>query len=214
MNNEKIIQTIKKVLALSSNNPSSEEAQSAALKAQELLAKYHISMAEVESLDLDKVEEIEESVVDVPAKKWKYKLAILVAKNFRCIAYLHGKAKIVFFGHKTDSIIAAETFKYLFTLGDRLGNRAVKFAKAARTGTEGVYNSFVYGFCQGLQEALAEQCTALMIVVPEDVKESYEDKMKFCRTSHVNYKYANRTSAFEEGRQEGRRAMEKKRVEA
>ena len=44
MRTEKIIQTIKKVLELSRNNPSEEEAKAAALKAQELLAKLKISI--------------------------------------------------------------------------------------------------------------------------------------------------------------------------
>ena len=56
MQEEKIIQTIRKVLELSKNNPSEEEAKSAALKAQELLAKYHIDMKEVESIDIDTIE--------------------------------------------------------------------------------------------------------------------------------------------------------------
>lgn len=40
MDTEKIIAKIKKVLELSRNNPSEEEAKSAALKAQKLMAAY------------------------------------------------------------------------------------------------------------------------------------------------------------------------------
>ena len=83
-NEEKIIQTIRKILELSKNNPSEEEAKSAALKAQEMLAKYHIDMREVEAIDLDTVDSIEEVKVNLPAKKWNYKLATIIANNFRC----------------------------------------------------------------------------------------------------------------------------------
>lgn len=57
-NSEKIIAKIKKVLELSKNNPSEEEAKSAALKAQRLMAEYHISMSEVEAVeDIDSIVE-------------------------------------------------------------------------------------------------------------------------------------------------------------
>ena len=48
-NQEKIIDKIRKVLELSKNNPSEEEAQAAALKAQKLMAEYHISIKEIET---------------------------------------------------------------------------------------------------------------------------------------------------------------------
>jgi hypothetical protein len=96
-NEEKIIQTIRKILELSKNNPSEEEAKSAALKAQEMLAKYHIDMKEVESIDIDAVESIEEVRVTLQAKKWKYKLADIVADNFRCKHFYIGKGTLVFY---------------------------------------------------------------------------------------------------------------------
>lgn len=212
--NENIIAKIKKLLALASNNPSEEEAKSATLKAQELLAQHHIDMKQVENIDLDKVEEITASSVEVPAKKWKYQLAIIVAKNFRCAVHSHGSSFIVFFGHKTDTEVASETYKYLFRLGDKLANREVKFAKAARKPHKGLYNSYVLGFCKGLEEALAEQCTALMLVVPEDVKDAHRRAMMFCNTRHVNYRVNENSEAYEKGRVEGHRAMEQRRVTA
>jgi hypothetical protein len=48
MDEKKIISTIRKVLELSKNNPSANEAQAAALKAQKLMMKYHISVSQVE----------------------------------------------------------------------------------------------------------------------------------------------------------------------
>ena len=60
---EKIIEKVKKILELSKNNPSAEEAESAALKAQKLMAEYHISMAEIETMN--DVENISEKRVEV-----------------------------------------------------------------------------------------------------------------------------------------------------
>jgi hypothetical protein len=216
-NEEKIIQTIRKLLELSKNNPSEEEAKSAALKAQELLAKYHIDMKEVESIDVDAVESIEEVRVDIPAKKWKYRLATIVANNFRCKHFYIGKSTLVFYGHKTDADVAAEIFKYLFNVGNRLAGREVDRV-FGETGTSvNVYNSFVAGFCEGIQEVLGEQCVALMIVTPEDVKTSFEEMSKnfgtmSCGSLRVGGNEHCR-EAREKGRTEGRQAMRSRQIE-
>jgi hypothetical protein len=47
MENVKIIETIKKLFALAGNNPNEHEAQAAALKAQRMMAKYHINATQV-----------------------------------------------------------------------------------------------------------------------------------------------------------------------
>lgn len=74
---EKIIEKIRKCLALANNNPSEEEAKAAALMAQKLLAKYNISLVDVEQLEGKSEEIIEECVwfkdcVKGVARAWKY----------------------------------------------------------------------------------------------------------------------------------------------
>lgn len=217
MRTEKIIQTIKKVLELSKNNPSEEEAKAAALKAQELLAKYHIDMSEVEDIDIDKTEDIVEISVNVPSKKWKYKLAHIVADNFRCKHFYYGKGVVVFYGHKTDAEVAAETFKYLFDMGNRCAGRVVDKV-FAQTGTSaGVYNSFVVGFCDGVSEALGKQCTALMLVVPQDVTESFDEKTKDFKSMNCGAITTKANSscrdAYASGKEKGKEAVSSKQLE-
>lgn len=216
-NEEKIIQTIRKILELSKNNPSEEEAKSAALKAQELLARYHIDMKAVESIDIDEVESIEEVRVNIPAKKWKYKLARIVADNFRCKHFYIGKGILVFYGHKTDADVAAETFKYLFTVGNRLAGREVDRVFGETGTSANVYNSFVAGFCAGIEEALGEQCQALMIVTPEDVNTSFAEMSKNFGTMRGGAMRiglnAHCREAYESGKTEGRHAIRSKQIE-
>ena len=216
-NEEKIIQTIRKLLELSKNNPSEEEAKSAALKAQELLAKYHIDMKEVESIDIDAVESIDEVRVDLPAKRWKYRLAKIVADNFRCKHFYIGRGTLVFYGHKTDAYVAAETFKYLFNVGNRLAGREVDTV-FAKTGTSArVYNSFVAGFCAGIESALGEQCKALMIITPEDVKTSFAEMSKDWKSMNGGALRIGGDSycrdAYENGKTEGRHAVRSRQIE-
>lgn len=213
----KVILTIKKVLELSKNNPSEAEAKAAALKAQELLAKYHIDMKEVEDVDVDKVENIEEVTVDVPAKKWKYRLATIVAENFRCKHFYYGKGTVVFYGHETDANVAAETFKYLFDMGNRGAGREVDRVFGLTGTSRGVYNSYVSGFCEGVKSALDEQCTALMLVIPTDVVESYDERASKMRT--LNLRGVSRgydsecANAYNKGRVDGHSVAGKKKLQ-
>ena len=213
MKTEKIIQTIKKVLELSKNNPSEDEAKAAALKAQELLAKYHIDMAEIQGIDTDTVDEICEVRVDVPSKKWKYVLADIVSDNFRCKHFYYGKKILVFYGHNTDANVAAETFKYLFHVGNIHAGRMVdKVFKDTGT-SAGVYNSFVSGFCKGVKEALTKQCKELMVIVPQDVKDSFAERTKSCKTTTASGLTINNLEAFNEGVTVGHDAIQRRRIE-
>ena len=116
--NEKIIEKIKKVLELSKNNPSIEEAKSAAIKAQRLMAEYHISMSEIEAIE--GTENIVEERIDVgTGNKWKYTLSSIIAKNFRCKYFYYGKSSVVFYGYEEDAKITAMTFKLLFEVGNK-----------------------------------------------------------------------------------------------
>lgn len=223
--NEKIIEKIKKCLELANNNPSAEEAKSAALMAQKLLAKYNISMEDVKGVG--PVEEIEESPIwfkDLVtwgvARGWKYQLAEIVASNFRCKHFFYGKAAVVFYGHKTDVQVAKQIYTFLFQNGDKLANKLVykmiRDAKKAgiKSNTSGVYNSFVKGYMAGLKEALGKQCTALMIVVPEDVKDAYVERAKRFKSMNVgmrNNGFSN--GAYSEGVKAGKSAMTSRAIE-
>lgn len=212
MDRENILNKVKKLFALAGNNSSEEEARQATLKAQELMVKHNIDMAEVDDVDLDKSEEITEVGVDVGPKKWKYTLAHIVADNFRCRFFMRGKEHFIFYGHETDARISAETFKFLFNMGNKLGNKLAREARAKYGYADNVYNSCVMGFCAGLKEVLGEQSVALMVVMPEDVKDAYEERTKGFRVCRTNAPRAYNGAAFETGRAEGRSAMGRKRI--
>lgn len=224
MKEEKIIEKIRKCLALAQNNPSEEEAKAAALQAQKLLAKYGISAADVQATK--EIEEIEESViwfkdcVKNPSRAWKINLASIVANNFRCRHFFYGKGAVVFYGHKTDAEAAAEVFKFLFSMGDRLADREThrvfrEYQKQGRRAVvSGVYNSWVSGFMVGLRDSLAQQCTALALVVPQDVKDAYIERSKnfgYMKSGMRQNKFDR--EAYEKGKQVGREAMGQRSLE-
>ena len=174
---EKMLKKVKKLLSLAGNNPSQEEATAASLKAQELIAKYNLDLTDIEKETLEIGESEYRTGVD---KSWKYGLASVVAKNFRCMVYWLDRRVAVFYGYKQDCAVASEVFGYLFKTGERGARRECK-KHYDMYGTErGVYFSYTRGFTAGLQSALEKQSTALMVIVPQEVKDEYgkmsEDK--------------------------------------
>lgn len=117
---ETIIKKINKLLALSDTdkNNSEQEAISASLKVQKLLAKYNLSLADVTGERQE--EEVEQSIADVGiGKKWKFILAEAVANNFACKHFFVGREQIVFYGYKADIVSARRVFVYLFRVGEK-----------------------------------------------------------------------------------------------
>lgn len=222
---EKIIEKIRKCLALANNNPSEEEAKAAALMAQKLLAKYNISISDVESLEAANEEIAEEvvwykSIVKGVARAWKYELAGIVAKNFRCKYFFYGKKGVAFYGHKTDAEAAVEVYKYLFAMGDRLANRVTYrvlrqyHSQGQSAQVSGIYNSWVKGFLKGLKEGFDKQCTALALVIPEDVKAAYAEKSKTFGSANFGMKDTGFSEdAYNDGFVTGKGAMAQRSIE-
>lgn len=212
---EGIMKKIEKLLALSESD-NENESISASLMAQKLLKKYNIEIEQITGKE--KKEEVTECKADVKSgNKWKYNLASVVAKNYCCKCYYVGSEQIVFYGYKSDTLIARRMFVYLFEVGCRLAgayerNKKEELKEAYENGdiwstsTAGVYNSFCVGFTDGISEQLGKQCTALMLVVPQEVEEQYAIKSeKFGKiNSNVNL---NDMYAYGEGKEEGKRAL-------
>lgn len=209
MENMKIIETIKKVLELSQNNPSKEEAQAAALKAQELMAKYHLSMSDIDMKD----NEIDEIYVEVGlGHKWKYQLAHIIANNFCCKHFLYGKDTVVFYGHKTDIMIATRVFQNLFYIRNKLAGKEYRDAKSRGEWTDGLVNSWLSGYLAGIKSVLDAQCTALMIVVPEDVETGYTERTAGFRSAKNRGIRSNNRGVFDRGYSAGRSQMQARQI--
>lgn len=220
--NEKIIEKIKKVLELSKNNPSIEEAKSAAIKAQRLMAEYHISMSEIEAIE--DTENIVEERIDVgTGNKWKYTLSSIIAKNFRCKYFYYGKSSVVFYGYEEDAKIAAMTFKLLFEVGNKESAKYYQKERQKylnvhniRFDGRGIKNAFLNGYLIGIKESLEKQCTALMIVVPKKVEEKYIDRTSSFHSFSSSFRIRINQEgerAKEERERIGRGMIEKRRIE-
>lgn len=208
---EEILEQIKKLLALgdSCRNDSDEEAQAAMLKAQQLMAKYDISIEEAQS------EEEEEYAHEICEHKWDYAyrvpLAHIMAKNFRCMVYVKGK-RIVFMGHPSDAQICKATFefayKYIMKRGSSIYNKRYQMGYT----TKGVFNSYANGFLSGLRDAFDVQCKALSIITPKDVVDKFNDISKDWNLKKARNIEATDAESWHEGKKDGKHFMDKNRL--
>lgn len=226
MNNnitEKLLNKISNLLDLANNNPNEHEAASAALKAQELMAKYHIELADLSD------EESKENMIKLPVVvdkgnylKWRYSLAQAIADNFRCKVFskdimtdnLDWKPAMVFFGYESDAKIAAKTFSYLFKLGNKFADRYYNKCKSEGSLTRGVANYYLQGFVKGIRDALEKQSTALMIVTPKEVEDEFTEMRKMFRNVSCSISVTNDGRAYDEGQRDGRSAIEQTALES
>lgn len=214
MTKEKILNKIKNLLDLSTS-PNEHEAKAAALKAQELMAKYDIdSQSVVDTTSyIDEICHIFcESDGKHSMKKWKVLLAPVIADNFRCKLYFHGNS-VVFYGYKRDAEIASEVFKFLFTTGNKLAVRYYNACKKAGKSTKGIMNTYLSGFAAGVKEDLEKQCTALMIITPKEVTDQFEDLSKNWETKRFSMSRAADAEAFATGKKEGKSVSAGKHIE-
>lgn len=210
---EKIIGKIRKLLEMTHENGASEnEAMIAALKAQKLMAEYNLNIADIKTKD-EGATIAEETFECGNGDKWKYALANIIATNFRCKTYFMGKSHVVFYGYESDAKIALDVFKFLFNTGNKLADRCYYEYYKKGENTRGVKNSFLVGFCEGIKDILGKQCVALMIVTPEEVKQSWKEKSSNMKKTNNKLTHNNDTRAFEKGRQEGRNTANARSIE-
>lgn len=206
MKMEKILNKIKNLLDLASNNPNENEAAAAALKAQELMAKYNI---ELEQLD-DKKEnreitrEIYRTSNKNEMKKWRFGLARVIADNFRCKMYAINSKDIVFYGYQEDAKIALQVFTFLYETGGKLAVRYYNKCRKNGEQTRGVMNTYLTGFKEGIAEVLGRQCTALMIVTPKEVIDQFEEMTSGWSTINAKVRINNNAEARAKGRRDGK----------
>lgn len=209
---DEMLEKVKKLLALgkASDNNSDEEAKSAMLKAQQLMAKYDISVEEVEDVEEQQFSH------EVCEHKWDYAyrkpLAVILSENFRCMLYMRGN-KVVFMGHSADAKVCRATFEFAYQYIMRRGNYIYNKRYSMGHRTKGVFNSYATGFLRGLEEALDAQCRALMIVTPDDVKEEFDNFTKNFETKQTKALEATDRESYYEGKKDGKSFLDKNKLE-
>lgn len=224
LDRDKIIERIEKLLAMTEDaGCTPEEAVAFALKAQRLIAEYDISEDEIGQNERQPPVEVDA----MPTyRAWRALLADAIAENFRCKWFFRTELRerkwgarrsgsdtyIVFFGYKADATAAALTFNHLYKCGcatavDPRSGRKYK-------GIE--YRTYTAGFVEGVRSELEKQSQALMLVVPAEVKESYEVLQKGFKGSRSlgDYYTVANGNARERGFDAGKEAVRKSRFDS
>lgn len=152
--NPEVLEKIKKILALSKNNPNEEEAALAAAKARELLDKYNLSIKDLkEDMQIDGIEDCFIKIEDgIP--KWTQNLLYYTALYNDCTYYWHhlrdGYAMSIV-GHTSDLEIFEYTYKYLKHMVETLKSQ-VQVPRGINV--RYYHNSYCYGIVRGLWDRM------------------------------------------------------------
>lgn len=129
---KKAIEKMRKVLALLEGAKTEGEAKAASLKLQELLAKNHMSISEIEEACAGEAcAEVDETLAEVGCgggTKWKNNLAHVIAANYRCETYERRSRRggrdvgrwLVFVGEGGDADLARKVFEVTVEVAQRL----------------------------------------------------------------------------------------------
>ena len=170
---------IKKLLSLASSD-FEEEARSAMLKAQELMAKHNISMEDVNTINVDPVS-VMDTYVNLGRKTvpvWHGSLAGVIAKNFRCELYTksdgYHNRKLKIFGDKKDVEACLPVIEFALLSLENCWKKYYNHRKmtmgqaSSRRITEMIKNDYMRGFISGVREAFAKQVKEKAIVLVKD----------------------------------------------
>lgn len=197
MNMESIKEKIRKLLALSDDNPSDAEGYEAFKKAQELMVQYKLEQKDISD---NKEQECirRKTVVKYGTRSSDHyinDLATVIAQNFCCINYIstpRGTQShyICFMGLKDDVSIAEEILATAVSNVIRGYNRVYKdvckfhgFDYLPAKYFNPIKTGYVDGYVSGLRDALEDQKAknqewGLVLVVPQEAQDFLSDLTK------------------------------------
>lgn len=214
MTRERIIEKVRKLLALS-NSSNEHEAALAAAHAQRLLAEHNLCMSELDVKEEGAGEVELEVARTVP--KWLSSLFATVANGFDCFPVVTTTAtasRLRFIGVGEDPLVASCTLQFLMQELRRLASAYLRATEASggrlsSTGRQRVRNSYLLGGVQGVRQALNAQkaqtpTTSKALVPVKDalIKQYREEQLGELRMQR-NRRSTVITAAFHQGRTDG-----------
>lgn len=181
-NDERLINKIRKIIALSGNNPSVEESQTALLKAQTLLAQHGLTMKQIENIEKPVKNVIDQPITPKQRTAWWHKsLALIIANNFRCYCYIsraNQGTTINYLGLEEDIELAKDIYQYAVKMVEYHYKTYIKTISSQNT--VGIKNNYIKGFLKGLNDKFIEQVErnnwGLILVKDNAVTKIYEQK--------------------------------------
>lgn len=214
MTRERVIEKVRKLLALS-NSCNEHEAALAAAHAQRLLAEHNLAMSELEVREEGAGEAELQVARTVP--KWLSSLFATVANGFDCFPIVTTTttiSRLRFIGVGEDPAVASCTLQFLMRELRRLATAYVRanetdHGRLSPTERQRIRNSYLLGGVQGVRQALAAQkaqtpttSTALVPVKTALIQQYREQQIGAVRMQRTR-RSTVLSSAFEQGRVDG-----------
>jgi hypothetical protein len=221
---EKIMEKVRKILAKAGNNPSAEEAETALLMAQRIMAEHGFEMTDIEAgEEPTKKEVLDESITNKGRHSWWEKqLSAIIADNFRCKMYsllIPGGTIIKLIGLKEDVILAKELISYGKAV---IAGQARDYVSGAkwrnhRVNGAGIKNDYITGFLNGLKEKFKKQVQTegWGLVLTKDALVIQKIKDRNLRdVPFATHQREGSQDAYRQGYQDGQRFNDNKRLAA
>lgn len=214
MTRERIIERVRKLLALS-NSSNEHEAALAAAHAQRLLAEHNLAMSELEMQE-EGAGEVELKVAKT-VPKWLSSLFATVANAFDCFPIVttnQEHSRLRFIGVGEDPGVAACTLQYLIKELRRLASGylsslELRDAGLSATDRQRIRTSYLLGGVHGVRQAMAAQkaqtpTTSKALVPVKDalIRQYREEHVGELRTRRSRSSTVV-SEAFHQGRQDG-----------
>lgn len=197
----KIIDKIEKLLKLSSSS-NENEARSAMMKAQELMAKYEIKREQLRDGEQEERPVVSFSSVTF-RDEWVQMVSGVIADNFRCRCLSvsrpgsRGAFRVRFYGYEEDAEICINIFNYAVkVVRQRFATLRAVYAHVNKEFGKDEKMNYVLGFCHGLEKNFEEQKSqsqsfALALVTPKAVND-YVDAIPGVEREGYKYFKSNR----------------------
>ncbi|MGB4598452.1 MAG: DUF2786 domain-containing protein [Trichlorobacter sp.] len=214
MTRERVIEKVRKLLALS-NSSNEHEAALAAAHAQRLLAEHNLAMSELEVREEGAGEA--ELLVARTVPKWLSALFATVANGFDCFPIVTSSAtcsRLRFIGVGEDPAVASCTLQFLMQELRRLATAYLRASEGGPhrlnpTERQRIRNSYLLGGVQGVRQALAAQkaqtpttSTALVPVKDALIQQYREEQIGQVRMQRTR-RSTVLSAAFQQGRTDG-----------
>lgn len=233
MSDEKVINRVKKLLALAVGGANANESESALLLAQRMMAENNIALEDVEGqAEAPKPKVVRHYAAYAKGNSalvwYAVDLARVISKNFR-VDYVIGtspqksKSKaakekgdipqsIIFIGLSDDVMLAVEVYQFAFESIKHHADRYARKLYSKGHPMTGLRDAFTTGYLKGLREKFEEQVKAnnwLAIISLHPAVIEYVNEMKtgsIVLTANKNQAASYLQGvAYEAGRQEGKR---------
>jgi hypothetical protein len=212
-NKERIMEKIQALLQKTvENGASQEEAIAAATMAQKLMAKYKIE--EIAAPEPEKIDSTEAEIF----ADWQMSLAHVIAKNTCCEAIRSKrrgqKTRFIIMGTKKDREVWEKLFSTFFVLIYQGIQEEKKKAKERWGHCRDVAAAYARGYISAIDQEMGQQCRALALVVPDEVKKATADRfphLTYIRTKRISESAAAAT-ARANGYSDGKTAAGRKMI--